>query len=409
MPKTAKGWGNLDEQKMVGRECMNKDGKAYRKLQQHLNRQAVGFPATRTGADIKLLKHIFSPMVAEIAACLDFRSEPLETIFERAKHLFKAPGELAAALDRIHRKGGIHSYMHDGKRMYANVPLVIGMYETQINKMTPEFVEDFNRYTGEKKFGVEFLATDLPQMRTIPVARSIEPDHRTHTFDEVLALLEVADSPIAVLDCICRKKKAIEGHPCKVSDRKETCLALGEMGQSFLMSGRGREISRQEARSITAQNQKDGLVLQVSNTKNAFHICACCGCCCGFLDILKNLPEPLEFWSSNFHAAVDEEVCEGCGVCAKRCQMGAVAVASKDRPATVNRNICIGCGLCVPTCPKGAIRLDKNEPQVSPPDTRKDLYDVIMTRKKGRWGKLKVTGKILVGAVRTGRTDLLKR
>ena len=387
---------------------MEEKEKAYRKLQRHLNRQAVGFPATRSGADIKLLKHIFSPMEAEIVTLLCYRSESLDPIFERAKHLFKTPRELAAALDRIHRKGGIHSHMRDGQRMYANVPLVIGMYETQINQMTPEFVEDFNRYTSDKKFAVEFLATDVPQMRTIPVGRSIGPDQRTHTFDEVLELLEVADSPIAVLECICRKKKAIEGHPCKVSDRNENCLALGEMGQSFLMSGRGREITRQEARSIIEQNQKDGLVLQVSNTKNAFHICACCGCCCGFLDVLKNLPEPLEFWSSNFHAAVDENACEGCGVCEKRCQMGAVAVASKNQPAAVNRNNCIGCGLCVPTCLKGAIRLEENEPQVSPPDTRKDLYDGIMARKKGTWGKLGVTGKILIGAVRTGRTDLLK-
>jgi electron transport complex protein RnfB len=394
--------------KGVGRECMDKNEKAYKNLQRHLNRQAVGFPATRSGVEIRLLKHIFSPKDAEIATCLSYRPEPLVTVFERARHMFRTSGELAAALDRIHRKGGIHSHVLDGQKVYSNVPLVIGMYESQINKMTAEFVEDFNRYTGDKKFAVEFLATDLPQMRTIPVTQSIEPGHRTRTFDEVMALLEVADSPIAVLECICRKKKAIEGNPCQVSDQKENCLALGEMGQSFLMSGRGREITRPEAKLIIEQNQKDGLVLQVSNTKNAFHICACCGCCCGFLNVLKNLPEPLEFWSSNFHAAVDEDACEGCGVCEKRCQMGAVAVAAKNQPAAVNRNICIGCGLCVPTCPTGAIHLEENEPQVSPPDTRKDLYDVIMARKKGRLGKLKVTGKILAGAVRTGRMDLLK-
>ena len=387
---------------------MDKNEKTYRKLQRHLNRQAVGFPATRSRVEIKLLKHIFSPGDAEIATCLGYRPESLETIFERAKHLFKSPGELEVALDRIHLKGGIHSHGHNGQRMYSNVPLVIGMYETQVNKMTSEFVEDFNQYTSDKKFGVEFLATELPQMRTIPVSRSIEPRHRTSTFDEVMALLEASDPPIAVLECICRNKKAIEGNPCKVSDRKETCLALGEMGQSFLMSGRGREITRQEARSIIEQNQKDGLLLQSSNTKNSFHICACCGCCCGFVGVLKNLPEPLEFWSSNFHAEVDKNACDGCGVCAKRCQMGAVAVPLNNQPVAVNRGNCIGCGLCVPTCPTQAIRLEKNEPQVSPPDTRRDLYDIIMDRKKGRLGKLKVTGKIILGAVRAGRMDLLK-
>jgi Na+-translocating ferredoxin:NAD+ oxidoreductase subunit B len=231
---------------------------------------------------------------------------------------------------------------------------------------------------------------------------------RMPTDDEVMALLENSDSPIVVLECICRKKKAVEGNPCKVSERKETCLALGEMGQSFLMSGRGREITRQEARSIIEQNQKEGLVLQVSNTKNAFHICACCGCCCGFLGILHNLPEPLEFWSSNFHAQVDSDACEGCGVCENRCQMGAAAVSPENRMAAVNRDLCIGCGLCTPTCPRQAIHLEENEPQVSPPDTRQDLYDIIMARKKGRLGKLKVTGKIIMGAVRTGRMDLLK-
>jgi Na+-translocating ferredoxin:NAD+ oxidoreductase subunit B len=62
----------------------------------------------------------------------------------------------------------------------------------------------------------------------------------------------------------------------------------------------------------------------------------------------------------------------------------------------------------VPTCAGQAIHLERNAAPVSPPDTRQDLYDVIMARKKGRLGKIKLTGKLLAGAVRTGRTDLLK-
>lgn len=186
---------------------MDQNEKAFIKLQRHLDRQAVGFPATRSGVEIKLLKHIFSPKDAEIATCLRYRPEPLEKIFERAKHMVKAPEELAAALECIHQNCGIHSHMHDGRRMYCNIPLVIGMYEAQTCRMTPEFVEDYNQYTRDRKFGVEFLSTDLPQMRTIPVNRSISPQHRTRTFDEVTALLEFADPPIVILECICREKK----------------------------------------------------------------------------------------------------------------------------------------------------------------------------------------------------------
>jgi ferredoxin len=387
---------------------MDQHKKAYRKLQRHLDRQAVGFPATRSGVEIKLLKHMFSPKDAEVAACLDYRPEPLDTIFARVKHMFKSPEELGAALDRIHQSGGIHAHKHNGRRMYCNIPLIIGMYETQISRLSSEFVDDFNQYSSDRKFGVEFLSTDLPQMRTIPVSKSIETQPGTRTLDNVMGLLENADLPIAVLECICRQKKAMQGEPCEVTDRKDTCLDFGEMAQSFLMSGRGREITRQEAVAIIEQNQKDGLLLQVSNTKKAFHICSCCGCCCGFLEVLKKLPKPLEFWSSNFHARVDENVCDGCGVCSKRCQMGAITPASQGGLAVVDPSLCIGCGLCVSTCPEHAIQLQSNAAPLSPPDTRQDLYDAIMARKKGKWGKLKLSGKLFVDAVRTGRMDLLK-
>ena len=43
---------------------------------------------------------------------------------------------------------------------------------------------DFSEYTSGKKLGIEFLSTKLPQMRTIPVSKSIHPHHKASTFDE---------------------------------------------------------------------------------------------------------------------------------------------------------------------------------------------------------------------------------
>ena len=377
----------------------------YIKLQQHLDGQAVGFPATRSGAEIKILKHIFSPREAEIATCLSYRPEPLETVFERAGHLVGSLDELAGVLDGIQKKGGIESKIKDAKKLYCNAPLVVGMYEMQLKRLTPEFIRDFNEYTRDRKFGVEFLSTNLPQMRTIPIGKSIMPRHHVGTFDEVSELLRRAEAPFAIVECICRKKRGMEGKPCKVTDRKETCLAMGGMAQSALLRGNGREISRDEAMSIIDRNQKEGLVLQPSNTEEAEFICSCCGCCCGMLGIHKKLPKPLDFWASNFHAAVDLSGCDGCGACQKRCQVGAVSVSEKKQPAVVDLNRCIGCGLCVPTCPKKAISLLKKPVEVIPPQTREDLYDIIMAKKKGKLGKVKLTGKLFIDAVRTGRTD----
>jgi NAD-dependent dihydropyrimidine dehydrogenase PreA subunit len=390
-------------------ECeLNKDEETYRRLQQHLDRQAVGFPAARSGADIRILKHIFTPREAEIASSLSHRPEPLETVFERAAHLVRTPGELAEVLDRIHKNGGIESRVKDGRRVYCNAPLVVGMYEMQLDRLTPEFIRDFDAYTRDRRFGVEFLSTDVPQMRTIPIARSIQTENHVSTFDEVTRLLKEAEGPFAIVECICRKKRAMQGKSCKATDRKETCLALSGLAQSVLLGGLGREIARDEAAEIIEQNQRDGLVLQPSNTQKADFICSCCGCCCGMLDLHGKLPRPLDFWSSNFQAAVDGSQCDGCGVCVRRCQVKAVKVVAKGQPAAVNLSLCIGCGLCVQTCPHKAIGLFRRPIQAKPPMTREDLYDIIMARKKSRLGKLRLTGKLFFDAIRTGRTDLLR-
>ena len=44
---------------------VEKSEQVYIKLQKHLNNQAVGFPATKTGVEIRILKHIFTPEEAE--------------------------------------------------------------------------------------------------------------------------------------------------------------------------------------------------------------------------------------------------------------------------------------------------------------------------------------------------------
>jgi len=387
---------------------VEQNNQVYIKLQKHLDNQAIGFPATRSGAELKILKHIFTPDEAEIACCLSYKFEPLETIYCRAGHLVDSVDELEKCLDRIQKKGGIESKIKNGKMHFCNAPLVVGMYEFQSNRLTPEFLKDFDQYTSGKKFGLEFLSTKLPQMRTIPVAKSIHPQHNVSTFDEVTTLLLQAENPFVIIECICRKKKSMAGKSCKKTDRQETCLAVGSMARMALLSGNGREITRDEALSIIEQNQKQGLVLQPSNTQKAEFVCSCCGCCCGMLGMHQDLPKPLDFWASNFYAAVDNDTCEGCGACVKRCQVDAVRVSIKKQPAVVALDRCIGCGVCVPACPTQSITLVKKPAEVRPPQTREDLHEIIAAGKKGRLGKLKLTGKLIGDSVRAGHMNLLK-
>ena len=387
---------------------MEKSDHIYRKLQRHLNSQAVGFPATKSGSEIRILKHIFTAQEAQIATFLTYRFEPIETVFGRAKGFVESIEQLEEILEGIERKGGIESKIKNSKKVFCIPPLVVGMYEFQIGRLTPEFIKDFDDYTNDKKFGVEFLSTKLPQMRTIPIAKSIRPQLNVSTFDEVAMLIEKAEPPFAIFECICRKKRALLGEPCRVTDRKETCLAFGNIAHASLRYGIGREIQIDESMAILEKNQKQGLVLQPSNTEKAEFICSCCGCCCGMLGMHKNLPKPVDFWASNFYAAVDADACDGCKNCEKRCQVGAVKVSTESGQAAVDLNRCIGCGACVPTCPKSAITLQKKSSEVMPPQTKEDLLHAIMSNKKGVLGKLKVTGKIVADAITTGQTHLLK-
>ena len=387
---------------------MEENDKVYADLRRHLDRQPIGFPATRSGAELRILKRIFTPEEARIAACLSYRPENIETVFARAGHLVPSRERLETILDGLEKKGGIELQIKDGRKFYCNAPLVVGMFEFQVDKLTEGFIRDFDAYTSQRKFGIEFLSTKLPQMRTIPIARSIQPQHRVSTYDEVAVLLRQAEEPFAIFECICRKKKALSGEPCRATRRKDTCFATGSLAEAALRNGIGRQISRDESLSILEENQKEGLVLQPSNSETAEFICSCCGCCCGMLGMQKGLPKPVDFWASNFYAVVAADACSGCGACERRCQVGAARVSASDGKARIDLNRCIGCGVCVPACPEKALALHKKPQEVRPPRTRDELHAIIMAHKKGRLGKLAITGKILIDAIRTGQTRLLR-
>ncbi len=381
----------------------------YRKLQRHLDSQPIGFPSTPDRSDIRVLKHIFSPKEALLATCLSHRARSLDDIFKRVdKSSVASREDLEKVLEQSVAKGGIESGTENGEKWYRNAPLVVGMYEYQLGRLNPEFIKDFNDYTSHRKFGVNFLSAKLPQMRTIPIEKSIQVRTQAAAFDSIRDLLEASKGPFAICECICRKKQAMQGNTCTVTDRKETCLAVGHLAQTAAKIGMGRAVSLEDTLSILEKNQEEGLVLQPSNTRDIDFICSCCGCCCGMLRMHKKLPRPLDFWVANFFAAIDADVCTGCGLCAKKCQVEAISGRKKQDDFTVSQQRCIGCGNCVTVCPVEAISLIKKDQPARPPKTRDQLLDILESGKKGRIGQMALTGKLIKDALVTGRTKILK-
>ena len=372
---------------------MTSDESIYRILQQHLDKQAIGFPSTWSGADIRLLKRLFTPDEAKLALHLTGKPSSTEQIRERGAADF-SPAQTASLLDSMFTKGAIGWKKKDGADHWFVLPLVIGMYECQDGAPSPEFLDDVDAYMKTLRFGTSFLAVKPSQMRTIPINRSIPVEHHVATYDQVRTIVQNSPGPFVVLPCICRRSEAMKGKPCKKSSREETCLAFGDMANMVLRRKHCREVTRDEVLAILQQNEDDGLVLQPANTRQPEFICSCCGCCCGMLSYQKFLPRPIDFWSSNYYAEVSPEACSRCGTCVSRCQVNAIALTGPSGEALVDLSRCIGCGLCVPTCPSDAVRLNKRASETAPPKDEEALCDEIMANKKGTIEQLKMVLKV---------------
>jgi NAD-dependent dihydropyrimidine dehydrogenase PreA subunit len=354
----------------------------YRKLQEHLDKMPVGYPATKSGVEINLLKAIFTPEEAKIAMHLNYKYKTVDQIFETAKEEVESKEELKRILDEIVSKGGLSRRERDGKEQYAVIPLVLwGMFEYQLKRLTPEFLSNFGQYM-QGEFGSELASTKVPKMRVIPIEESIEVEHRVATYDELRHLIERSGEHISIQECICKKVSDLMGKSCQVTDRREVCMSFGDLADLYAKEGWGRRISQEEAFEIARKNEEEGLVLQPGNEQEPAFMCACCGDCCGVLGPMKSFPRPADIVVSNYYAQVNKELCKGHGTCVERCPMGAVKVEGKLSSIDLSR--CIGCGLCVPTCPENAIKLVKKAEEIVPLATEEDLNDEIMALKKSQ-------------------------
>jgi Na+-translocating ferredoxin:NAD+ oxidoreductase subunit B len=369
-----------------GAYTMKDEEELYRALQVHLDEQTVGFPATKSGSDVRLLKQLFTVRQAELAMMLTHRYESVEQIYERAKDGGESIDETEHLLDELATKGSIGHRRKDGAKQYRNIPYVVGMYEGILHhRSTPDFISAHTEYSEEGLFSRAFLRTKVPQMRTIPVGRAITIEHHVGTYDTAREIIQKTADPIVILECVCRNAAEEREEPCKQTSRKETCMVFRDAAKNFIRAGKpGRQITKEEALEILKKNEEDGLVLQPSNAQTPDFMCSCCGCCCGILKLHKAVSNPARFWATNFYAHADPGSCTGCGSCVARCQTGAIKLHDQEQVSVVSLARCLGCGLCVASCPTGAIELRKKETEVVPPCTQEEMMEIIMTNKRPR-------------------------
>ncbi len=358
---------------------MQNADKVYVELQQHLDKQAVGFPATKSGVEIRILKELFTPEQASLALHLNYTPQSALDIYNQVKSNSISLEKVKSLLEEIERNGAICSTLKNGTEHYFTMPLLVGIVELHGNKATPQFWADFGEYTSGE-FGKAYASTKVSQLRTIPVEKSIPLEHRIATYDQIREIIKTTDGPIIASSCMCREGAKQRGKPCHVTTREETCMSFGDWARHFIKLGLAKEVTREKALEIMRQNEEDGLVLQPTNYQKVDFVCACCGCCCGVLTRLKMSPNPAVNWAHNFYAVVDTEKCTACGICVEKCQINAVKIDEQNGYTTINLDRCIGCGNCVANCPSEALRLVKKEQEAVPPKDSTGLYKILAER-----------------------------
>ena len=254
----------------------------YRKLQRHLDKMPVPFPETESGIEISLLKKLFTEEEAQIALKLSALPESVDRIHRRFTDGEISKDQLTSRLNGLFDKGAIMAYPDSGGgSLYGKLPLAIGIFEHQVDRITKELAEDFFKYEDEG-FAEAFLKSKTKQIRTIPVNINIDPEFLVGSYDNARAIIEKSPGPFAVMNCVCRQAREKMGGSCKQTQIKETCFTLGNSARFMMDKGAGRELSKDEMINLITRAEKEGMVLQPENTLEPGFICCCLAVAAGY-------------------------------------------------------------------------------------------------------------------------------
>ena len=335
----------------------------YAQLREFLNKMPGGYPLTESGVEMKILKKLFTLEQAEITMKLTPMPEPLSQISPR---LGLSEAEAAEKLERMAKEGLILRLRAGEVAHYAAVSFVVGVYEFHLGTLDrelSEYMEEYFPYIAES-----WKSVGTKQLRVVPIEAALQDDKEVGTYARIRELVKDKQL-ISVAPCICAKEKELLDQPC--SRPQERCIQFDMAAEYYIENGLGRQITRDELMDLLKMGEEKALVISPGNSKEIMNICLCCGCCCGFMRILKEFDRPADHCASPYRARIDSEACVMCGTCQDRCQIE--AIKESDEAYEVEEARCIGCGLCVPTCPEEAIAMAEKPDPPSIPDNPIDM------------------------------------
>ncbi|MEN6562405.1 MAG: FAD-dependent oxidoreductase [Christensenella sp.] len=188
-------------------------------------------------------------------------------------------------------------------------------------------MEAYGRVRGPMSSGSFPVGVGL--MRVIPIQSAIDGESRKASYEEISTYLEENDI-FTVSPCSCRTDREVMDEGCGHL-KEDMCIQMGHAAEYYIRTGRGRQITREEAYEILKRAEENGLMHEIPNTDGSgktHAICNCCGCGCLSLRtaaMFKNV----DMVRSNYVSEVDAEKCVACGLCVENCPVNALRLGQK--------------------------------------------------------------------------------
>ncbi len=217
----------------------------YQQLQEHLDRLPAGYPATGTGAEIKILKKFFTPQQAEIALAFKGIPEKASAIAER---LTMDSLEAEKEIEKMAREGSLFRIMTPDGPVYMLPNFIMGMYEWHVKSIDKETAEQVG-HVYDALFEKHWKGRETKQLRVVPIHTSVDSKNIVRSYDAIRDLVKgKTGGPYAVAPCICRVEKQLLGHT--IDRPVETCI---RHGRAVLYTERYRKRTERRAADREAQ------------------------------------------------------------------------------------------------------------------------------------------------------------
>ena len=283
--------------------------------------------------EYEILEPIVTDEQAEIALFLKFREG--QTTAEVSEVSGRPLEEVTQVLEELAWKGVVIVNEIDGVDQYWFELWVPGHFELIVNNRElvaahPELALCFEKYgmrKGPAAAGVFPVGKGL--MRVIPIETAIEGNSHRASFEEVSKYLN-DNTVFSVSDCSCRVAREVAGEGCGHL-KEDMCIQMGNAARYYIKTGKGREITREEAFDIIKRAEENGLMHSIPNVDGpgkTHAICNCCGCSCFALRNASMFFNN-DMVRSNYVSQVDPEKCVACGECVEVCPTNAAKLGQK--------------------------------------------------------------------------------